>query len=193
MTPPLDCDIRLLSGRTCITAPEGARWPGRAGKVDAMTEVEFSKLLSNLTKTAEALNQKSDSINQTIGAIETRLREINVGIETWLFEHPIKSRRLFQDQDGDEIERGTRDEELGFAKLEDGGPAEWRFVVRSAEYANGDSCPTLKETGNYRLLRDCSRKMRIAGLERIPRLIALMDHEASEAVRAIDDAKKLVK
>ena len=46
-----------------------------------MTEVEFSRRLSELTKTAEALNKESDSINDIIEKFEANLRKANVGIE----------------------------------------------------------------------------------------------------------------
>ena len=51
-----------------------------------MTEVEFSNLLSELTKTAEALNRESDSINALIGRFEESLGKLNIGLEVWLDE-----------------------------------------------------------------------------------------------------------
>lgn len=46
-----------------------------------MTEVEFSRMLSELSESASALNKESDSINGIIERFQEKLVALNVGIE----------------------------------------------------------------------------------------------------------------
>ena len=51
-----------------------------------MTEVEFSRQLSELSNTAATLNRESDSVNEIIERFEETLRKTNLGLEVWLEE-----------------------------------------------------------------------------------------------------------
>jgi hypothetical protein len=46
-----------------------------------MTDVEFSRLLSQLQTTAKTLNEESDTINTTLARYEESIRKTNVGLE----------------------------------------------------------------------------------------------------------------
>ena len=59
-----------------------------------MTQVEFSRLLSELTETAKSLNAASDSINTLIKRFEDTLRSINLGLEVWLTSESLDSVNL---------------------------------------------------------------------------------------------------
>jgi hypothetical protein len=57
-----------------------------------MTEAEFLRLLSNLSKSIEVLNKKSDAMNSLIERFQTTLRDLNPGVQT------LESRRaLYHD------------------------------------------------------------------------------------------------
>jgi hypothetical protein len=152
-----------------------------------MTEVEFSRLVSELTQSAKTLNQESDSINTLISKFEETLTAINLGLEVWLTSPELRSRRWTEQNDeGQTVEEGTHDEELGFAKVDDN----WRLAVRTSTYrSDGD----LLSTARLRPLLDLSREIRIEALRHFPALAARMKQEADAAVRAITDAKKFVK
>ena len=156
-----------------------------------MTEVEFSRLLSVLSTTAKALNQKSDSINDVIKALEDKLRQINLGLEVWLTHDAIDERVLYETHGGDvedERESGEEREELGFVKMNDA----WCLAVRTATYKYESDRATFKFTAEVVRLLECPRKFRIAALQRFPELVKLMNVEAQEAVDAIEAAQKFV-
>jgi len=48
-----------------------------------MTDVEFSRLLSDLATTAKTLNEKSDSVTSIIRRFQESLCAMNVGLEVW--------------------------------------------------------------------------------------------------------------
>ncbi len=155
-----------------------------------MTEVEFSRLLAELSETAKVLNRESDSTNDLIAGLEKTLHGINLGLEVWL-DDALESEAVEEEgRDGEYYETGTVHEELGFTRL---GRA-WRLVVRSATYKY-DAYQRLqfKNATDLRELTDCSRDLRIEALKRFPELVAQMTAKAAAAVKAIEDAKKFVK
>lgn len=154
-----------------------------------MTEVEFSRLLSELTDAAAKLNTESNSINDLISKFENTLSDINLGIEVWTSASLEEVRWTEEDDDGRTIEEGTHDKQLGFAKLND-----WCLVVRRVSYRkerNGDF--ELVDTGGAfsELLRE-SREIRIKALALFPALAKAMKERALESIKAIADAKKFV-
>lgn len=170
------------------TAPEGAL--GRkARKADAMTEVELTRLLSDLRQTAKDLNRESNSINDIISRLEVTLREVNLGIDVWLTSSPVSTEHwIKEDDDGDTTVEGECEEQLGFVKLDT-----WQLAVRTATYRTNDGNYELLETSRATRLLDASRDTRIAALGKFPVLIKQMQAQAQAALKAIEDAKKLVK
>ena len=162
-----------------------------------MTEVELSRLLSELSTTAATLNRESDSINAIIEGLEERLRALNVGLEVWVDDDPLESEATEgEGRNGERYETGTIDGELGFTKL--GGV--WRLAVRTATYkyddpdhAPGYQNPRFKSATGAIELSECPRKLRIEALERFPKLVAAMKMAAEAAVKAIEAAKKFTK
>lgn len=49
-----------------------------------MTDVEISRLLSDLKDTAKKLNAESDCVAAILASVESELVAMNVGLETWL-------------------------------------------------------------------------------------------------------------
>ena len=161
-----------------------------------MTEVEFSRLLSALTETAKTLNKESDSLNEVIGRCEQMLAGMKIGLEVWVDTDPLESSAWTEERHTDEeVERGTMDTELGFAEVH----GKWRLAVRVARYEtvdlrdNREISPRLYDVSQMTALLDASRRERIAALKHLPRLIEAMKREAEEAVKAIQNAKNLVK
>jgi hypothetical protein len=128
-----------------------------------MTEVEFSRLMSDLTETAKTLNRESDSINAIIERFETMLQRMNLGLEVWLVNEPLASEHWSVEPD-----EGTRETQLGFAKL-----LEWRLVTREATYRvtydeNDEKTFDLLSTNSASPLSSASRAIRILALARFP-------------------------
>jgi len=173
----------------CI-APEGADGRKAKEKVDAMTEVEFSHLLSELATTAKALNKKSDSVNALISRFQEALRAMNIGIEVW----PVTLRSnawTRDDDDRNEVARGTVDTELGFTKH--GG--EWVLAVRAAVYeqdAGYNSSYTLIRSDEITRLLDMDREARIESLAHFPEVAKDLKAQADKAIKAIEEAEKFV-
>ena len=155
-----------------------------------MTEVEFSRLLSDLAKTAENLNRESDSINELIERFQETLRKLNIGLEVWLTSDPISSAEC-KVEAYDEMVPGSLDVHLGFIK----SPPldEWMLVTRRTWYRRSGEDWQLLSTERAIPLLAASRKDRIDALEKFPALLNLLKDEAESALKAIERAKKFVK
>jgi hypothetical protein len=133
-----------------------------------MTDLELSSLMSELTKTAKMLNDESNGINGVIRAFEDTLCKLNLGLEVWL-RVPIDN--ISDDDDHVDLE-------LGFTKVEDA----WHLAVRPAE-----------DTDDIGRLLEQPRAIRVAAIAQFKSLAELMLTEANLILRAIEEAKKLVK
>jgi hypothetical protein len=173
-----------------------------------MTDVEFSRLLSDLGETAKKLNQASDSVNDIIKRFQETLRSMNVGLEVW----PAELKRhtwMDTNDDEEEYERGTMTQELGFTRLHDA----WVLATRSAYYekqysydADSDKWVEVAEspenfvatlgalvrTEGATPLLEQSRATRIAALEFFPEIVRALKDAAGEAVKAIEAARAYV-
>jgi hypothetical protein len=135
-----------------------------------MTEVELSSLLSDLKESSQKLNDESGAMNSTIISIESQLVQANTGVEHWLGTDDILETR---DEDG------NRDHAvLGFAKID----GQWGLFVR--RYGSG---------GDVVPLIQASREVRIAALAKMPTLVKMLSDEVNRKLKAIEDAKLLVK
>src|SRR5262249_38392457 len=65
--------------------PRKGQRPGGQKGLTPMTEVEFSRLLSELSSTANALNTSSDSINELLSRVEKQIAETNVGLDVEVY------------------------------------------------------------------------------------------------------------
>jgi len=160
-----------------------------------MTDVE--SVLSKFKQKAVALNAASDSINDTIAAIERQLVEANAGLEVWLTDAGAL--------DETEEEQFTETESvqwtktfLGFAKLGPGVEG-WHLAVRPhtfvGEISYDGSTPSEPEDtggGHATPLSQASRQIRIKALELLPTLIERLGKAADEALKTIEDAKRLI-
>ena len=156
-----------------------------------MTDVEFSRLMSELTDTAKALNQESDSINDLIARFEEKLRTANLGIELWLTDALESDPWAEKDETGEIIARGTQDVQLGFARFRGN---KWHLVTRNASYRrDGDSWEPTDRIDTRRTLLEESRDVRIAALAKFPSLARELKQAGAAAVQTIREAKKYVK
>jgi hypothetical protein len=166
-------------------------------RYDAMTDVELTRLLTDLETTAEALNRESDTVNTLIEQFEAKLRALNVGLDVWTpvddgaqWDQPVENAR------GDEVvERQWEQTELGFIKtMNTHGERVWGLAVRSVLYRRDDQGDwEIINPGRRDRLLDASRVQRIAALKAFPRLVVELHNQAKAALQTIRAAQKLVK
>ena len=95
--------------------------------------------------------------------------------------------------DEEAYEQGSIDTELGWAK----GFKEWGLYLRERVYRRLSDDPYGREwepvrTEKQHPLREASRQLRIAALRHFPELLQALQQEATQAVKAIEDAKRFV-
>src|SRR5438046_9017059 len=95
-----------------------------------MTDVEFSRLLSDLGDTAKKLNKASDSINDLIKRFQETLRSMNVGLEVWPVMLDSDPWDVTDEDHDTEYPIGYVDTEFGFTRLDN----EWTLATREAKY-----------------------------------------------------------
>jgi hypothetical protein len=163
-----------------------------------MTDVEVSRLLSNLKERASKLNAESDSINKILESVEGSLVAMNIGLATWLESGSAVEEHTARDEvenrNGDLVrQRITYRTELGFSKV----AGEWCLAIRVEKREEYPDFPgeegDWSHEGEPIRIADASRQTRIAALRLLPELLAAIDNRAKDALGAIDEARKLVK
>jgi hypothetical protein len=164
-----------------------------------MSDEELSHPLSERQQNARQLNEASDSINQTILAIEQKIIASNVGLACWLTDYPIVESTPNHWEDHDNISHKAWSEMiLGFAKLDQNEG--WRLAVfeRTTEVfdkqdADGEWAEETKiDDEDATPLYRASRELRIEALQKMPLMIKLLSEKAKASLQAIAKAKKLV-
>ena len=150
-------------------------------------------LLAELAKNAAEFNQASDGLNSLIERFEETLRNLHLGIETWLVRSPLKSDERKEDyvEDHGAYERGelTVNTQLGFTKR----AGEWGLAVRIAVYRRSG----IVEWEFLRVrsevpLRDASRALRIKALEKFPELLRSLNEQVKAGIEKIHAARQFV-
>jgi hypothetical protein len=140
----------------------------------SMTDVELPKLLTDLEKTARALNEASGRVNTILAACENKIRSLNLGIEVWL-EGTID---LSDDSEAETmIVTSAR---LGFAKVDN----MWCLATKIMPFADTTNRPLA--------LLQAPRKVRMGALRQLPRLVGVLSERAQSKLAAIERAEKLV-
>lgn len=149
--------------------------------------MENNDHLAQLSRIAQTLNQETDAYTESLTQLEKKLRQMNLGVEAWV---PLKESGM----------SGTpgRDSSLltvlGYAKTSDG----WGFALRDVRvergYFEGDeSCPWENHynEGEPTLLLKSSRELRIHAAKRIGDLLLALQAASNEALKALQEAKKI--
>jgi hypothetical protein len=152
--------------------------------------------LKDLEPLAKRLNAATDSLNEILQTIQDRLNTLAIGVEVWLGKALEESDwRDIVDRDQEPIP-GCREytaEELGYGRIGDG----WALLVRTRRYVQDpdDHSVAAREVfddgyGEKPLLH-ASRKLRLAAVPLIPRLIDEIKAEAERSIAAVEQAKKI--
>ncbi len=140
--------------------------------------------LTSLSHLAQKLNQTTDSYTRSLTEVEKQLREMNIGVETWLgISETAKS--------------GTPDREtslrkmLGYAKLADG----WSLAVKTVRVERGylqndRECPweNVYEEDPPKPLLKASRDLRIEAAGHVAELLGALETRAVELIQSVERA-----
>ncbi|ROZ61491.1 hypothetical protein [Ramlibacter sp. WS9] len=153
------------------------------------TEVGIQSLFPSLEAKAARLHTASDSANELLSSIESRLIQLNLGVEVW-FSRPIDS----TDQEGDIGPNETSShvvQILGFAKAE----GKWSLAVKPMRavsgFFQGDmDCPFVNHyaDGPVTPLLKASRALRISAMTVMPEFLVEIEKRVDELVDSLDGA-----
>ena len=144
-----------------------------------MTDVELSKLLSDLELTAKKLNDASGRVNSILLSCEQKIRTSNLGIEIWL----PNAVDLSDDSEFEFEPSPCVSAQLGFAKIEN----VWCLAARIS--SNPGSAGNVNKPIP---LLQAPRKVRMGALELLPNLVRALSERAAIRLAAIETAEKLV-
>jgi hypothetical protein len=145
----------------------------------SMTDVELSKLLTDLEKTAKALNEASARVNTILLSCENKIQSLNLGIEVWLDDIAIdlSDKSDFEDPStSSQIAAAS----LGFAKVQN----IWCLATKIS--------PDKSKVNSPIPLLQAPRKVRMGAVELLPRLVRALSQRATMRLAAIQTAEKLV-
>jgi hypothetical protein len=146
-------------------------------------------LLTELTQNAAEFNRATDSINSLIERFEATLRNLHLGIETWIYNPPLDSDEGEVDCGDGVMKEGSIDTQLGFTKR----AGEWGLAVRTAVYRRDeeDNWELLRVESEFPL-RDASRELRIAALGQFPQLLRDLNDKVKDTIKKIQAARQFV-
>jgi hypothetical protein len=160
-----------------------AELPGRNFKMMAK--------ISDLAPLAKKVNQKTDRINRTITALNEKLGKLNLGIEVWLDNDSDFDKPLEAEPWSDEGSMRTRSlSYLGYCRLGD----KWQLAVKEVDEEHtvfeGEDCYE-EVNPSYIPLLQASRNIRLAALEKIPRLLDRLKDAGESVLETVEAAEKL--
>jgi hypothetical protein len=151
--------------------------------------------LRDLQPLADKLNSSIDEVNAIIQRFQDNLNRTKIGVEAWLENAPL-TEEVRRDLSSNS-ERYVAYQQLGYARLDDG----WALCVRHALYrlTRDELNPTNwiwadqepEEAGAPEPLLRASRAARLAAIALIPRLMDVIQEQASEIIKSIEHAKKI--
>lgn len=149
---------------------------------------EESKManIKDLKDLASNLNEKSNQLNKDLEAIQRQINELNIGLEVWLDDNA-----LYQWDFQEEKCAGIMRILLGYYPVGD----DWVLAVKTERESKGeDGGPIFEDIQSSRKpLLKASRQVRLAAVDRIPGLIALLKEEAEKALDRISKAEKMAR
>jgi hypothetical protein len=152
------------------------------------TDVDLSRVLSELKTSADRLNVSTDVINAALQSAESQIRDMNIGLECWPVDCEID--RQWSTINCHSFEATY----LGFARIS----KSWSFAVRTRSgFDNGEDFPrdyriAWAAEGEPSPLLKASRLVRVAALEKLPLLIGALKALADEATVPVQQAAEKI-
>lgn len=149
--------------------------------------------IGELSEVARKLNQKSDTLNKTIGAVNEKLAKLNIGLEAWL-DAPLEASDPYDWYENDDKYQEypilRRDETLvGYCKVSD----EWQLATKQVTVGPDDRGNKFAEVVGAEqpsALSKAPRHIRVAAMESIPNLLDVLKSNAEAALQDVDEAEK---
>jgi hypothetical protein len=162
---------------------EWAELPGR--------NFQMMAKISELAPLAQKLNEKTDQINSTISTLNEKLGKLNLGIEVWLDSgEPYPHEPLESEAWSDEGSIRSRSlSYLGYCRLGDKWQLAVKDVVEEHTIVEGEDCYEEVNPG-YTSLLQASRSLRLAALEKIPRLLDKLKKMGQDVLNTVEAAEK---
>lgn len=132
--------------------------------------MDFSRLQS----LSESLNKESDSLNESIKAFEAKLASLRLGVNAWVVP-PLE-------KEVDEKHGVESTTSLGYSKA----TGNWCLTIA---YEN-DIDP---ESTQFSSLSQAPRDIRMKAVRQLPRLLKAIESAAAEAVKEVEEARKIMK
>lgn len=151
--------------------------------------VNIDERLKRLKKKGSDLAKACEGINDTIGKIESQLREAGIGLKAEI--------ELSDESEGDD-EEGRAQSKITFLSYERHGQSVglWvqervvRYEKNPYDPTGGYYAPAVVETWAPRRLSDCSLELRILALEKIDALFDELEKVIDRSVKTLVEAKK---
>jgi len=140
--------------------------------------------LNELAHLSQLLNKESDSHSQYLAQLEKYLRQLNLGVETWV----VLSESSMSGTPSRDSSRRTY---LGYAKTDEGWLFATKIVRVERGYWQGDSdCPWENEYEEEqpKPLLKSSREIRLQAAAMLPRLLDALKENAEETLKALQQA-----
>jgi 5-methylcytosine-specific restriction protein A len=145
---------------------------------------------STLAALSEQLNSKTDNLNVVITAFNENLARLNLGIEVWIDADPLERKNVRQENRGHLCWVADLTM-LGYCRADDS----WQLAVKNAtriEYTeNGGIREELIEARIPQPLLRASRDIRLAAVEKLPRVMMELESRARMLLASINQAEEM--
>ena len=138
--------------------------------------------LSKITALAAELNKQSNQVNQILEDFEAKMQPLNLGLEVWLWEYPLRK--------NDETKTINVEDILGFGKGPDNKAVLLVKTVKYEQDQSGDpdrahpitGYPMWEKLGESKpqLLSKASRELRIESLPKLDHIVKLLVKKVEE-------------
>lgn len=159
-----------------------------------MNEVQVNVVdhINELSELSRKLNQKSDTLNEIIVSINTKLQKLNFGIEVWLDSKWVDEGAPYYGGDDGDLGPFLETTVLGYAPVND----TWQLAVKTVTMVTADSgvLPWKVDSAEpARALLQATRIHRMQSMPLIPDLLDELKRAAQKLLRNIEAAEKRAK
>jgi hypothetical protein len=146
--------------------------------------------IADLAPLAKKVNETTDQINQIISTLNEKLAKLNLGVEIWL-DRP----GCALDATGWQVQHATCRTRnlwlLGYSRLDAGWQLTVKQVTEESAIDDGGEEHLEELNPRYFPLLSASRKLRLAALDQVPRLLDEMNDEGRKLLDTVSTARKL--
>jgi hypothetical protein len=145
--------------------------------------------IAELAALSQELNQESDTLNETIALVNSKLLRMALGVEAWVGS--IAEGDPWYKPDDEDSKWPLHEETwLGYYRFERG----WELAVKTVtrQQTSYQEEETVEASKPLPLL-NASRDIRVQAMELVPSLLGAIKREAEKLIASIKNAKKAAK